>query len=161
MVVMRIRIVWCLFWLFLIVAVIADVRYLRIPNWLTLPGAIVFIVLSALCQVQPFENVMVGVGVSSGLVFALVIASGGRMGMGDVKLYLTVGAMLGPALGVLSFLMAAFAGSILGTVLSLSGRLKPGQPMPFGPSILCGVVGAVYLGPFILSWYSQQLATPL
>jgi leader peptidase (prepilin peptidase)/N-methyltransferase len=79
--------------------------------------------------------------ITAGFYFALTIIGDG--GFGDVKLGLTTGLLLGAhswaALamgGLLSVLITALAG----TTLRLTGRLKPGDDIAHGPSMLAGVL---------------------
>src|SRR5204863_1315166 len=79
-----------------------DFRTRRIPNWITVPGALAGFVLQIWYSglhgaVQSIEGAALGLG----LVLLLFLARG--MGAGDVKLFAAVGALAGPQTLVLIF----------------------------------------------------------
>jgi len=144
---------WMVFWLFLVIVIQTDLLYMRVPDKLSLPGALVFLVLSILLKVQAPLMAVLGMVVNALLLLILALISRGKMGMGDVKLYASIGAMLGPYVGVLSLLLAAFAASIVGFGMQASGLVKRGQYIPFVPYIAIGTVVAAYWGTDIVNWY--------
>jgi len=79
------------------------------------------------------------------------------MGIGDLKLMVMLGAMLGaePALFIL------MVGSLSGTVIGLFSKLlRPRQGavvIPFGPFLAFGAYVWMFLGPELLSWYQGIL----
>lgn len=79
------------------------------------------------------------------------------MGLGDAKLYLAVGAVLGPLRTIESFILAAIFGSITGIGLRLAGRLQPKQPVPFVPFIAAGVIVAAFYGTHLMDMYARLL----
>ncbi|MGW1950309.1 hypothetical protein ACWCRC_39150 [Streptomyces sp. NPDC001940] len=68
------------------------------------------------------------------------------MGFGDVKLALTIGAVL----GWLTLLLGPFAGYLIaaahGVALLARGKATGKTPLPFGPSLLLGALVGVALG---------------
>lgn len=147
------RAVMALFWIFLLILVETDILYMRVPNLLTYPGVVIFFILTIVSGIQSSQTVLLGLAVNVGLLFLLSVASGGKMGMGDVKLYAVIGVVLGPWAGVLSLVLAAFSGSIVGLFLRAFGFLKRRQYMPFVPHIAVGVIVSVFWGSQLLSWY--------
>ena len=80
------------------------------------------------------------------------------LGLGDAKLAALLGAWLGPTGLGLAVVLAVFAGALVGLIGLASGRLKRGQPFPFGPFLAGGGLAVWCLGnPFWL----QQLGGPL
>ena len=77
------------------------------------------------------------------------------LGLGDAKLTALLGAWLGLAGVGLAVVLAIAAGALFGVLGLASGRLKRGQPFPFGPFLAAGGV-AVWLGGN--GWWLQQLA---
>ncbi|MBM3362577.1 MAG: prepilin peptidase [Betaproteobacteria bacterium] len=80
-------------------------------------------------------------------VHQMFLAVTGRQGMGqgDFKLLAALGAWLGwPALLPL-VLIASVSGLVLGVLLRVSGRLQPGEPLPFGPALAVA-------GGFLMFW---------
>jgi len=75
------------------------------------------------------------------------------MGLGDVKLALLLGAVLG--LSVVPALAVAFAaGALLGAVLlvRLGGAARK-MAVPFGPFLATGALVALWFGPSMIDWY--------
>lgn len=88
-------------------------------------------------------------------LFAHEAAEGkhGGMGLGDAKLALAIGAMLGPGGALLSLMVATAAGAVVGVVLArLHGRgLRIG--IPFGPFMALGAVLVLLFGDALTRWY--------
>ena len=106
-------------------AAIYDVRYRRIPNWLTLAGVLVGLGLNSfLYQGWPgLRFALVGLGIAFGVYFVLYALR--AMGAGDVKLMAAIGSMVGWQDWFGIFIVTALVGGMaaLGLVLA-RGRLK-------------------------------------
>jgi leader peptidase (prepilin peptidase)/N-methyltransferase len=76
------------------------------------------------------------------------------LGLGDAKLTAMLGAWLGLSGVGLAVLLAVLAGALFGALGLLSGRLKRGQPFPFGPFLAGGGL-TVWIGGN--SFWLQQL----
>jgi prepilin peptidase CpaA len=87
-----------------------DLRWRRIPNYLTFPAIGVGLVLSL--ATDGWLGLLLSLG---GAVLApsiLVLAHGGKgPGMGDIKLAAALGALLGPALGAAAMIVSMIAGA--------------------------------------------------
>lgn len=131
--------IWCaaLTFVLVTVAMITDLRWRRIPNLLT------FTAFAAALVVRGVFQGWLGLGLSlTGALVApllLFLMHGGRgIGMGDLKLVLAIGALLGPVLGIAVTLVSALCGGLLAIVY----MLKPG-------GALAGLVGTLTIGmPF-------------
>lgn len=108
----------------LVLAVWFDVRQRRIPNWLTVGGALTALVLRTFIGLDAVWSGLGGgaVGLSLGmLLFAL-----GAMGAGDGKLLAAVGACLGLTVFVQALPLIAIAGGVLALVVTtVNGTLFP------------------------------------
>ena len=106
-------------------AAIYDVRYRRIPNWLTVLGVLVGLGLNSfMYQGWPgLRFSLVGMAVGFGVYFVLYALR--AMGAGDVKLMAAIGSMVGWQDWFAIFIITALVGGVaaLGLVL-LRGRLK-------------------------------------
>lgn len=127
-----------------------DVTEKRLPDLLTLGGfaALAISLLGSLATSVSFSTVGPALlaGLLSGALFLLIgIVSPARFGLGDVKLALSTGTVLGcfgwyPVLvgHGLAFVLAGVGGLVLAAVLN---RLK-GVEVPFGPFMVLGALVA-------------------
>lgn len=151
------RVAWFVFWLLLMAVVGTDFTSMRVPNVISLPGFVVLLILSVTCHVQSLFMALLGSVVGYGVLFLIHLLSGGKMGMGDAKLYLSIGAMLGPWFGLETLALASFSGTLIGLVLRGTGLLKKKEFMPFVPHIAIGVIVTVFYGHALNHWYFYTL----
>jgi len=87
--------------------------------------------------------------------FALEAETGqhGGMGLGDVKLALAVGAMLGPAMALLSLFFATFVGAVTGTILARKHGRSLRLGLPFVPFMAVGAIIVMLYGEPLVTWY--------
>ena len=76
------------------------------------------------------------------------------MGLGDVKMMLGVGALIGWRLAFLSIFLGAFSGALIGIVLIAKQKDKDLQTqIPFGIFLGTGSILALLFGDQLISWY--------
>ncbi len=102
----------------LLVSALTDLRWQRIPNWITFPSMMGAPLLHTMAHGQQgLLFSLQGIGVGMGLLLVFYVLGG--MGAGDVKLLGAVGGFVGPD-GVLSaFLMTAVVGGVYAVALLL------------------------------------------
>jgi prepilin peptidase CpaA len=102
----------------LLVSALTDLRWQRIPNWITFPSMMGAPLLHTMAHgPQGLLFSLQGIGVGMGLLLVFYVLGG--MGAGDVKLLGAVGGFVGPD-GVLSaFLMTAVVGGVYAVALLL------------------------------------------
>jgi prepilin peptidase CpaA len=108
---------------FLFFSVASDLRFHRIPNWLTLPALLVALLVSpwAGATSGPLEA-----AAGAALGFALLVGpyALGGMGAGDAKALMVVGAWLGPEATLGAAVWAVIAGGVFALMmLALRGEL--------------------------------------
>jgi prepilin peptidase CpaA len=104
------------FALILLVAAVWDIRFKRIPNWLTFPSMIV--ALSYYVIVGGIEGLLFSLqGAMVGMAILIIPYFMRGMGAGDVKLVGVVGAFLGVGKVVLALLWTALVGGLYAIVL--------------------------------------------
>jgi leader peptidase (prepilin peptidase) / N-methyltransferase len=136
----------------LLVAISAtDLEHRIIPNRLVVPGAAV--VLAAQTALHPSPEWAIAAFGASAFLLLSALAYPAGMGMGDVKLALLMGAMLGRTVPV-ALMLGMFAALVPGLVL-LARHGKAGRKMgiPFGPFLALGSVVALFWGDRILDAY--------
>jgi prepilin signal peptidase PulO-like enzyme (type II secretory pathway) len=77
----------------------------------------------------------------------------GGMGLGDVKLALAIGAMLGPGQAIVSLFIATAFGAVTGVTLARIHNKSLRQPLPFGPFMALGAIIMMIYGRPLLEWY--------
>jgi len=107
-------------------AAVYDVRYRRIPNWLTLAGVLAGVALNGfLDQGRPglFVSSLLGLAMAFGVYFVLYALR--AMGAGDVKMMAAVGAIVGWRDWFGIFIITAMIGGIMALILvAMRGRVK-------------------------------------
>ncbi len=146
---------------------VIDLKTYRLPDPITMTGAIMAVALTLLLRrefwLQMLLGGAVGVGVMGlqGLIGMLIMKSvakkGGTLGLGDVKFAGMIGLFLGPGRTGGMYIFAIFLGAIFGlTMIALGGR-RFGQKIPFGPYIAAGALVSLVWGEHIWRWYSSFL----
>jgi leader peptidase (prepilin peptidase)/N-methyltransferase len=128
-----------------------DIERFIIPNRIVLPSAAV--VLVAQTALHPsVEWLIAGLGAAT-FFFVAALAYPGGMGMGDVKLALLLGFMLGRTVPIAIFvaMCSALVPSIY--LLARHGRAARKMKIPFGPFLALGGVVALFAGGAILGAY--------
>lgn len=81
------------------------------------------------------------------------------MGLGDVKMMLGVGALLGWKLTVVAIFIAAFSGAVIGIAMILKQKDRSLQTqIPFGIFLGIGSIMAILFGESVAAWYLGQFA---
>lgn len=142
----------------LIVVTGTDLSHTIIPDAVTLPGILIGLVSAASVLPVGLINSLLGVLVGGGVLWMLAWVSPylfGKEGMGggDIKLLAMVGAFLGWRPVLLTMMIGALAGSVVG--LSLIGLkvLARDQYIPFGPFLALGALVSLFFHEQLFDWY--------
>lgn len=152
------RIAWWVFWMLLVASVGTDVTSMRVPDVLTYPGAVIVLLMTGMAGILPWGTSILGAFVCFLLLVFIHIISRGNMGLGDAKLYFSIGAIFGPALGVESLIFASASGALIGLSMRALGKLQPRQKIPFVPHIATGVILTAVFGHTWLQAYLRLLS---
>ena len=128
-----------------------DLEHRIVPNRIVLPAAVV--VLVAQTVLHPSVEWTAAAFGASTFLFLVALAYPAGMGMGDVKLALLLGAMLGRAVPV-----ALMAGMLFALVPSIVLFARHGAKarklaIPFAPFLALGSLLALFAGEEIVDWY--------
>jgi leader peptidase (prepilin peptidase) / N-methyltransferase len=144
-----------LFCVALVAVSATDLEHRIIPNKIVLPAAVV--VLGAQTALHPSPEWALGALGASGFLFVAALAYPAGMGMGDVKLALLMGAMLGRTVSValmLGMIAALLPGIFL---LAKHGQKARKMGIPFGPFLALGSVVALFWGHTVLDAYLRLM----
>jgi leader peptidase (prepilin peptidase)/N-methyltransferase len=123
-----------------------DLRQRRLPNWLTLPGAV--IVLSGALAIGRGVPAVLGAVLLGGGYLLVHLTAPAAMGAGDVKLALGLGALTG-CFGPDVWLLAALGAPLLTAVAGLIAWLRwSARTVPHGPSMCLASTAALGLAVF-------------
>jgi prepilin peptidase CpaA len=110
-------------------AAVYDVRYRRIPNWLTAGGILIGVALNTFLTLekpdrwQGLRSSLLGFALGFGVYVILYALR--AMGAGDVKLMAAVGSLVGPGNWFCLFLITAVVGGIMALILAaVRGRVR-------------------------------------
>lgn len=139
----------------LVVVSATDLAHRIIPNRVVVPATVVVLAAQTVLHPSP-EWALAALGASA-FLFAAAVAYPAGMGMGDVKLALLMGAMLGRTV-----LVAMMLGMLLALVpsvvlLARHGGAARKMGIPFGPFLALGSVIALFWGDDLLDGYLALL----
>jgi leader peptidase (prepilin peptidase) / N-methyltransferase len=136
------------FCLALVTVSATDLEHRIIPNRIVLPAAVVVLVGQTL--VHPSPEWAIAAVAASGFLLAAALVYPAGMGMGDVKLALLLGAMLGRTVPVALFLgmLAALVPGVY--LLARHGSKGRKMGVPLAPFLGLGAVAALFWGHRIL-----------
>lgn len=118
-----------------------DIRHRRLPNALTLPGAVAL--LCGAAAVGRGWPALAGAAVLAAVYLAVHLAAPAGLGAGDVKLAPGVGALTG-AFGADVWVLAALGAPLLTAVWAVVAlALGRSGPVPHGPSMCSAAAVAV------------------
>jgi leader peptidase (prepilin peptidase)/N-methyltransferase len=135
----------------LVVISAIDIERRIVPNRIVLPATVVVLVAQTLLH-PSVEWVLAALAAALFLFLPALVYPAG-LGMGDVKLALLLGAMLGVEVGVAMMvgLLAAFVPSIV--LLAVKGKAARKMALPFAPFLAAGGLFALFAGEPVLDWY--------
>jgi len=128
-----------------------DLDQKLLPDVITLP-LIPFALVAVIMGLDPLlagKDLALGSALAAGIGAPIVLLVtdrlfGGALGMGDVKLSVSLGLMLGVSRLLAGFLVASILGAALLLVLIALRRLSLKSAIPFGPILIAaGVIGTL------------------
>lgn len=128
-----------------------DIQLRIVPNRIVLPAAAAALVLNT--AIDPSPEWVFSALAAAGVLFAVVFAYPKGLGMGDVKLALLLGAVLGASVSV-ALMLGLFAALVPAAVLvTRHGVAARKMGVPLVPFLSLGAVVALFLGERILDGY--------
>lgn len=143
------------FFCLVLVAVSAtDLEHRIIPNKIVVPAAA--IVLAAQTALRPSPEWAIAAFGASGFLFIAALVYPGGMGMGDVKLALLLGAMLGRTVPIAVLLGMATAMVPAIYLLARHGSAARKMGIPLGPFLALGATVTLFAGHPLLHLYLHR-----
>jgi len=163
-----------LFFSILIVLLVIDLFHRILPDVLTLGGTVVGFLLVPLQSAEFFSEPasawvgdmiagryfesLLGIALGGGLLWAVaklyfVVKKIEGMGLGDVKMMMTVGAFLGWRFAWLTIFLGSMVGAVVGLAfIRLSGKDRRYE-LPFGTFLGFAAMAATLWGAHLIRWY--------
>jgi leader peptidase (prepilin peptidase)/N-methyltransferase len=138
-----VEVAWCAALVWSAALIRFDIRYRRLPDALTLSGAVVALVAA----IGGGRGAAAGVGAAAlaGIYLMVHLAVPAALGAGDVKLAIATGALTG-AFGVPVWALAALGAPMLTALLGVLSLLHGGdRTLPHGPSMCVATLSAAAL----------------
>lgn len=132
---------------------LTDLEQRIIPNKVLLVGAVLCVAIAAPTDPGGMPERAIAAAAAGGLLFLVVLAYPGGMGLGDVKLVAVMGLFLGRAVAP-AILIALLAGALTGLALIAGhGARARKMAIPFGPFLALGGVIGMLIGSQLLDLY--------
>ena len=127
----------------LVLLCLYDIRERRLPNWLTMPGALAILAVAAVAgRGVPALSGAIGL---AGLYLVIHLVSPASMGAGDVKLAAGVGGLTG-AFGFDVWALAAVTAPLLTAAVAVVCVVRRSESaVPHGPSMCLAALAAAAL----------------
>jgi leader peptidase (prepilin peptidase) / N-methyltransferase len=135
-----------------------DLDHQIIPDVITLPGIVTGVLANLAIAGGSWVDSMLGIALGGGVFFAIILASVGGMGGGDMKLGAMLGAFLGWKVTLVALFVAVVVGGLVAVGVLAAGRKGRKDPIPFGPFLATGGAVALFWGQRLLTWYLDAFA---
>ena len=136
-----------------------DLERQILPDAITLPGILIGFLANLATGRVSWSDSLIGIVIAGGIFLLIILASGGGMGAGDMKLAAMLGAFLGWQVVLVAILMAVVGGGILAMGLMASGLRRRKDPIPFGPFLAIGGAAGIFWGERMVRWYLTVFPT--
>jgi leader peptidase (prepilin peptidase)/N-methyltransferase len=151
-----------LFCCLMLALALIDLEHYLLPDKLTLPGIVAGLALQPWLPATTFLDAVVGTFVGAGIVILLMNfwywwRGEEGMGLGDVNMMALIGAFLGWQGVLITLLLGALSGALVGIFLMLRGRLQIKSKLPFGTFLAFAAIIALFAGDRLIAYYSRLL----
>jgi len=149
-----------------VTASVIDLDHFILPDVFTLGGLGIALVGAALNPERYFMDALIGFLAGGGLLYATAylyfkIRGQEGMGGGDIKLLAWIGALLGWQAILFVVISSAVLGSLFGVARMIIAKKSLQEPIPFGPFLVAGALGLVYLDPpTMVQWLGSLYGFP-
>ncbi len=135
----------------LVVLSVIDLEHRIVPNRIVVPAAAA-VLAAQLVRAPSIEWPLAALGAAL-FLFVAALAYPAGMGMGDVKLALLLGAMLGREVAAALLISLVAASVPAAALLARQGAAARKAAIPFAPFLALGATVAVFAGEPLLDWY--------
>lgn len=152
------------FWLFtvscLIIIFVYDLKHYIIPNKVIYPAILVagiwYLVSGIFIRNTKYEilNTFLVAVIAGGFFLLIILISRGKwMGLGDFKLAVFMGLVLGWPKIFLALFLAFLIGAFVSVILIILKKKTLKSEIPFGPFLALATIIAIFWGDILINWY--------
>lgn len=139
-----------------------DLEHFLLPDRITLPGILVGLLLQLWHPMPGFLDAVIGTLVGAGTLILVInywywLRGEEGMGIGDVNMLAMIGAFLGWQGVLTTLVLATTSGAVFGIGMLLFGRMGMRSRLPFGLFLALGGLLTLFLGDWLIAYYSQYL----
>jgi leader peptidase (prepilin peptidase)/N-methyltransferase len=139
---------------------LTDLDRRLLPNRIVYPSILIAAALSWAWPESSAVEVLVGGAVAVAIAVALLLFSlpfgAGAFGMGDVKMIILIGMVVGFPSILVAVFVGTFAGGAGAALLILFGLRGRRDYIPHGPFLALGALTALFWGQDIWDWYTDR-----
>jgi prepilin signal peptidase PulO-like enzyme (type II secretory pathway) len=129
----------------LLVCTATDLLRYRVPNVITYPSIALALLACAVLPDARLQSALLAALLGGGMFLIMAVVTRGGLGLGDVKLAVLIGAMLGLPAAVQSLFLGVIVGGVVILLLFLTGVVGRKQPVPYAPFLALAAIGATLL----------------
>jgi len=105
-------------------------------------------------NLDPLLNFVLAAILAGAFFLVIVLISRGKwMGMGDVKLAVFMGLVLGWPKIILALFLAFLIGAFVSVILMILKKKTLKSEIPFGPFLAAATILTLFLGSTLIDWY--------
>lgn len=143
----------------LLALVFTDIERRLLPDRIVLSGMVLAAglawLLPEMSALDTFYGGLVGLGIAVALILASLPFGAGAFGMGDAKVIVLLGILLGPLSAIIAVFVSTLSAGLFAVVLLATRRRRAGDYLPHGPFLVMGALIALVWGPEIWDWYAS------
>lgn len=125
--------------IFLISIFVIDLEKMLIPDELVFSGLLIVITyLLIFGSTHIYAYLLTGFVSAVFFLLVTLVTRGKGMGLGDAKLALLLGSIVGPYIALYTFTLSFVVGALVGIFLIMIGKAQLKKPIPFGPFMVLG-----------------------
>lgn len=110
--------------------------------------------------VSSLADGIMGAALGFAFIYAIVLVSGGGMGMGDAMMMLGIGALMGWKLTILSLYLGFMVSGVIVIPLLIAKKINRKDAVALGPYLAAGCILAIFTGRYIFSYFGFSLGWP-
>ena len=133
------------FGVFAVPITLIDVAKLRIPDFLSLGGIGVAVLLKAFIVKEPLLDALAAAGVGFGVFWLIHLMTRGKLGLGDAKYSAFIALTIGMHAWLMTLAVASIAGLVCGLILIGPCGVAKTTRVPFAPFLTLGAVVSIVM----------------